>query len=691
MKPSLLRHTGCDIIDINPGVGVWSSAVHELLKPRNHYLMEPDHELYTPLLQPLLVAKCSTYRLIPKSGAVWAQLNNLLSPASLPQQVEYETGDPRLDKPNDSLLVLANLSWFPKKPFRAFPSASLLVINQLLSAARAHSLFHRYGLIRMLIWAPDDEGKKVLPRNISGRRKMAVEAEVTCSEIFEIASSSVEHGKWKRDEEINIESARKVLKKMEDAGISTPKCREGKYQLQATKLTREQISGDDQMAVHRKFHDELEKLQKNFAAGHFTKYADGSIPLNPGEEREEHDAEIRRLRTLRRWYERTEKQKGVPPQKGKLLAEFNELQARLRSRDVEGSPEDDGGEATSQAQIIRPNLASDNPDWKRLRYLQSWYKSCKKRTGKAPTAGKRTLELEALQAKFEAGGIKKYLESDPFLRSIMETTSGGLIKKQQHETRKNALQLSKEYKRMRILEARLNTDKNQLGRIGPLIEKMESITEMQKKLKTLEGTDAEDLQKQINDCIVLCHEEIANIPTNDADFMLVKLDNRRTFDNEPPILYWDRREAEPLLVKPEEFYPKTELCLLDFHPQPLWPVLRKDFPAAYDVFEYILATLFLSPSQAVKPALKGLSPGAYEWLVVECPSLTDVTKGGFPDLELMTVRCLTLEMLREITEAFVRWPWRPDRFELMKMSVNTVYDPDKGEEADLGKEEPGLS
>lgn len=615
MKPSLLKHTGCDIIDVNPGAGIWSSAIHDLLKPRRHYLMEPDYELYGPLLQPLLDKEGSTYKLIPKSGAVWGQLNNILSPATLPDQVEYEAGDPRLDKPNDTLIFMANLGWHPRKSFRAFPSVSLLVIHQLLNAVRAHSLFHRYGLIRMLVWFSNEDGKAVLPRNISQRRKVAIEAEISCSGIYEIASSTTENLRLRRDEDINVESSHKVLKRMEEAGITTPEGREGPYQLQATKSPQQQETGIEGVAIRRKWQDELRGLQERFAAGEFPKYVDEVVSSTQ-----------KRQSTVRRTL---------------------------------------------------------SPEWERLRTLRWWFEYQKKK-GKEPTKGKRLEELKDLEAKFEAGSFRRYSGPDPTTHSTIELTGNEESAKQADSSvpatkRAGPKEKTEEYKRMKELEWRVNVVINKLEKAVPMFAEFEEILNMEHKLQTLEGRPAEALKRSIEDRVAGFQEQIETLSRNDVENFWSRLDNRRTFNNKPSILYWDRREAEPLKVKPEEFYPHHELCLLDFHPAPLWPVLRQDFPATYDVFEYILSSMFMTPTQSVKSALTSISPGALEWLEAECPSLRDSTKGGNPNLDFLNVRCLTLEMLKEIMEAWMRWPWRPDRFELMKMSGSSPYDP--GEES----------
>lgn len=92
VKPSLERHVGCDLVDIYPGAGLWSSKLHDALQPRSHILLEPDEELYRPFLEPLLAKKGAT--LIPKSGIVWRDLSGILNPTHLPHQHERLANDP---------------------------------------------------------------------------------------------------------------------------------------------------------------------------------------------------------------------------------------------------------------------------------------------------------------------------------------------------------------------------------------------------------------------------------------------------------------------------------------------------------------------------------------------------------------------------------------------------------------------
>ena len=600
MKPSLLKHTGCDIIDVNPGAGVWSSAVHNLLQPRNHYLMEPDHELYRPLLQPLLDEEGSTYKLIPKSGVVWGHLNSILSSENLPQQQEYEDGDPRLDKPNDTLLFMANLGWHPRKPFRGFSSIAMLVVHQLLSASRAHSLFQRYGLIRMLIWVADEEGQAVLPRMVNLRRKMAIETELSCSNVTEIASSTQERLRSRREEFYNVQSSRAVLKRMNAGGITTPDGRAGLNQLKALKNPEAQDSEVGAL-TNREYFTELEELEKRLAAGGIQKFV-------------------------------------------------GDLQKPQREK--------------------KPSSDKISPEYQRWQKLKN-YEAKRIKMGKA--MGRSTAaELEALEAKLASGELKEY--ADPPLNEQVVAPSP--------KSKPKNLEQTNDHRRLVYLRRRVAVAEKRDRDFAPLFLEFEAISKLQRKVKTLDEAAAEEMNREIGERTAAFYEGFEHLIHPDEETFRLQLDGRRTFNNDPSILLWDRREVEPLKVNPEEFYPKQELSLLDFHPQPIWPVLRKDFPANYDIFEYILSTLFIAPTQSVRHGLTALAPGAFDWLVKECPSITDITKDGNPNVDLMTVRCLTLEMFREIIEAWVRWPFRPHRYELMRKMGSVPFDADDEAPAD---------
>ncbi|KAL2753257.1 hypothetical protein ACRALDRAFT_1065411 [Sodiomyces alcalophilus JCM 7366] len=190
--------------------------------------MEPDAEFYRPFLEPLL-SKPNT-RLVPHSGILWNELQTAMG--YLEHQVEQPRSSPSVDpQRNDTLLVTANLSYFPKRRFRNFDSIAVLVLYQLLTSVRFGSLFQKYGLVRMLIWVNDDDKRTFLPRCLQNRKKSALQAEFACEWLAEVAGkdpASLQVAPeqlrklYLRDRWINIDSTREALARAEANGIGLP-------------------------------------------------------------------------------------------------------------------------------------------------------------------------------------------------------------------------------------------------------------------------------------------------------------------------------------------------------------------------------------------------------------------------------------------------------------------------------------
>jgi transcription factor 1 len=159
--------------------------------------------------------------------------------------------------------------------------------------------------------------------------------------------------------------------------------------------------------------------------------------------------------------------------------------------------------------------------------------------------------------------------------------------------------------------------------------------------------------------------DVESLPGNLESLIWQRIDDRRAFRQDPPILLWDRREAEPLKVVEKDFFPHHEMCLLDFQPKSIWPVFKGKEISNYDYFDFMIAALFTNPTHSIVRGLKALAPGADEWIIPRCPSLTNTAKGGAIDLEQLPIRTLNQEMLRELTEAWMDWPFRPTKAEMM--------------------------
>jgi len=266
LGPSLQRHVGCDIVDIYPGAGLWSTKIHEVLRPRTHILMEPD-DVYRPFLQPLALKP--NVQLVPKSGIVWANLTDILTPTYLPHQVE-RTLDSTAATPqrNDSLLITANLSFFPKKRFGTFESVAALVLYQVISCIRASSLFQKYGLVRMLFWVGDDDKHAIVGRSCQRRRRMAIQSELSTEWIMEIAGKDVDDrsASYVREHSIDLASARRVSSLMRAAGTSIPTGRESRLLSSLLKVDKVDTNKRQPNFI-RPYLLELEDLEKSFAGG----------------------------------------------------------------------------------------------------------------------------------------------------------------------------------------------------------------------------------------------------------------------------------------------------------------------------------------------------------------------------------------------------------------------------------------
>ncbi|KAK0610386.1 hypothetical protein B0T17DRAFT_544388 [Bombardia bombarda] len=290
MGASLARHEGCDLIDIFPGAGVWSRKLNDALKPRAHILMEPDHDaVYAPFLEPLL--KRPGVLQVAESGIIWPELHKILTPEYLPHQIEHPPGSPELSQRNDTLLVTANLAFFPRKKFASFDSVTQLVIYQFITAIRSSALFQKYGQVRFLIWATDDEKTSIVPRSVQRRRRLAFDAELATEWINEVAGAEPVDNKadgtgtgstawFSRDEHINTDSGLRVLERMREQGITIPKGRETalmKELLARPPDAPRVMAGNQPASMARPYKEELELLEQRWASGGIPKKLDGNI------------------------------------------------------------------------------------------------------------------------------------------------------------------------------------------------------------------------------------------------------------------------------------------------------------------------------------------------------------------------------------------------------------------------------
>ncbi|KAK5205797.1 hypothetical protein LTR47_010155 [Exophiala xenobiotica] len=218
LRSTLPAPNTCDIIDINPGRGLWSQKIHNLLNPRRHVLVEPDFVNYSPYLAPLLQGKDTVYRHATLLEDAFNPRNKLLSdyPAAI---------DPL--QCNQTLLLTVNLSGtLLKTSVYTGSPARRFFADLYLSLWKSRTNIHRYGLVRVLAWVPDDEKDAYIPRTVNTRRKQAVMLEGGYS-IKEIAggSDNTRSSLYRRWREIEVEDRARVAALEQAAGIETPETR----------------------------------------------------------------------------------------------------------------------------------------------------------------------------------------------------------------------------------------------------------------------------------------------------------------------------------------------------------------------------------------------------------------------------------------------------------------------------------
>ncbi|EFW13195.1 conserved hypothetical protein [Coccidioides posadasii str. Silveira] len=167
LAPTFHNTGPIDIIDLYPGIGLWSRKVNELLKPRRHILLEPNEKDYLPHLQPLL-DRSPNYRLLPWEPLDERKLATLFSEEYLPEQLKRVLGPQGRIQVNPSLLILANMT-----RHRNSYSKKIFTFLRHLESCFDQTLFHQRGLGRMISLFSAADAENVLPRKLFGRRSLA--------------------------------------------------------------------------------------------------------------------------------------------------------------------------------------------------------------------------------------------------------------------------------------------------------------------------------------------------------------------------------------------------------------------------------------------------------------------------------------------------------------------------------------
>ncbi|KAI9666548.1 MAG: hypothetical protein M1821_004484 [Bathelium mastoideum] len=178
--PTLAKHQNCDVIDINPGVCLWSTKLHDYLQPRTHLLLEPNEHFFDPFIKPLLERPGSKFRHAFFNTEDWDTYRRIFKEGYIQPSSQSSSEPSRVNESNDSLLVVGNFAYAPRTPVLGFDSLAHLAVNHLFcKALRQHSYIHSYGRVRMLLWMTHEDTFKILPQDVFQRGKFTVDQEMS--------------------------------------------------------------------------------------------------------------------------------------------------------------------------------------------------------------------------------------------------------------------------------------------------------------------------------------------------------------------------------------------------------------------------------------------------------------------------------------------------------------------------------
>lgn len=262
-------------------------------------------------------------------------------------------------------------------------------------------------------------------------------------------------------------------------------------------------------------------------------------------------------------------------------------------------------------------------------------------------------EMENIETDLREGKISKYsnapLETDEQLHT-----------QPKHGSQKA---LSPEFHRLVELQRHFKHDKKNRAILDSLFREQEAVDSLELKLLCT-GLDPLERERQLKEFTRRNEFVQAQLTQTNRKVQIQfshDYDDKRALDQDPPILMWDKRKAEPLAAKMDEAYPPSRVALLDFQPKSsALSTLTSEQGVLYDLLS---STLFINSSQTLY-VLNNLAAGAFDAVVSRVPALQDMRKGGRRDLSRLKVHSLTPEMMIEITLAWDKWAQKPSIAEM---------------------------
>lgn len=275
LAPSLEAYKGCTLIDVHPGACLWSSKLHDFLKPKRHVLMEPEMLYYEPFVKPLLEKPGSTYRHTTLIGAhpkeYWGNYRQIFDDKDLVGRPALPIDDPKLREVDTSILLTGNL-WrkYATQNKAKYVDHSTLLLQHMTWTGLTNDIFQRSGLVRQLWWAPDEAKKSIFPTAVRGKRSYDLGLHMGAS-VTEVAGTSrIERLKRAAAAEsprtpwIDAAVLGRVEQRMAEKGMEIPPNRKMAAAMEATKVEDDPHVADSVLATSCTTIDELKAAIEKF-------------------------------------------------------------------------------------------------------------------------------------------------------------------------------------------------------------------------------------------------------------------------------------------------------------------------------------------------------------------------------------------------------------------------------------------
>ncbi|RPA98759.1 S-adenosyl-L-methionine-dependent methyltransferase [Choiromyces venosus 120613-1] len=598
---SSYQQTKTTIIDMNPAIGIFSAALHERLKPKQHILLEPQPAYLERMNDFKKVYKNSTH--VPLDGYDWDTYNEMFSedPPKPPWPDEFDKLNIKSssvhDAVNNQLLFVGTLGTSTKNE---------RLMAQFISCCALGTWIQQFGRVRFLLWVSDSIRDKYLPRSIAARARPAVTAEAVV-DIVEVASSNnIRQGRGfhklpvinpenvEEEEKKPMPSKRQELKK---------KIKQGLVEKEIKKLVAEELP----FASLVKTRGRPKKLPKDQQ----TMLAETTVRCRQIVE-EIRDGKEPKLPIRLPLAERMT-----------IMEKYDQIRRALGLK----SKEELAAETiTKKDTKMRRKLKIPRPPG-RPRKLPRWDKS--------PTIA----ELESIEQKInETPGIwVEGMQHPPWF-----------YQGNKKELRELAMTVAAAHPSLRVDP----TETLQAEDVcSAMLEVSGDVTK-----KASEGEESSAVSESVgrNWEAARAWEEYEEQWARRHEIKSRKQGREdEIYAVHNKLLKIHDRKYEPIAIDPnEDFFPHTPMTLLEITPKipnPYFsPPTAVEREENWQTFEWFVRNLFVLRASSIYSALRSLAPGA-EYILAGLP----------PDHAIRPnkrVRCLTTDELVNLTEAWKKWP-----------------------------------